>query len=62
MTIDVFGHQEAAECIAIDPNKISAVKQWPVSNTLKAQRSFLGFYGYYRRFFPWLLENFRAAA
>ncbi len=51
-TVTFLGHQVSAEGIATDPNKISAVKQWPVPTTLKALRSFLGFSGYYRRFVP----------
>ncbi|KAL0161724.1 hypothetical protein M9458_045449, partial [Cirrhinus mrigala] len=51
-TVTFLGHQVSAEGIATDPNKISAVKQWPVPTTLKALRSFLGFCGYYRRFVP----------
>ncbi len=51
-TVIFLGYQVSAEGIATDPNKISAVKQWPVPTTLKALRSFLGFSGYYRRFVP----------
>ena len=33
-----------------DPAKIEDVKSWPVPNSLKSVRKFLGFVGYYRRF------------
>ncbi|KAL2095623.1 hypothetical protein ACEWY4_007771 [Coilia grayii] len=48
--VTFLGHQISAEGIATDPNKISAVKEWPVPTTLKRLRSFLGFCSYYRRF------------
>lgn len=41
-----------------DPDKVSAVTQWPVPNTLKELRSFLGFCSYYRRF----IEDFSQVA
>lgn len=36
--------------VETDPEKVSALKSWPIPNTLKELRSFLGFVGYYRRF------------
>jgi hypothetical protein len=33
-----------------DPEKISAVKDWPAPTNIKELRQFLGFIGYYRRF------------
>ncbi len=36
--------------IAIDPEKVDAVKRWKQPTDLKSLRSFLGFCGYYRRF------------
>ncbi|XP_011860227.1 PREDICTED: uncharacterized protein LOC105557572 [Vollenhovia emeryi] len=38
------------EGITTDPEKIMAVKDWPVSHTKKQLRSFLGFCSYYRKF------------
>jgi len=32
------------------PEKISAVKDWPIPHTKKQLRSFLGFCSYYRKF------------
>ena len=33
-----------------DPDKISAVREWPASSTMKQVRAFLGLVGYYRGF------------
>ncbi len=45
-----LGHQVSAQGVSTDPDKISAVQEWPVPSTLKELRSFLGFCSYYRRF------------
>ncbi len=45
-----LGHQVSAQGVSTDPNKISAVQEWPVPSTLKELRSFLGFCSHYRRF------------
>ena len=36
--------------IQTDPEKLSAVKDWPAPKNVKELRQFLGFVGYYRRF------------
>ena len=36
--------------IKTDPDKISALRSWPVPSNITELRSFLGFAGYYRRF------------
>ncbi|XP_062420887.1 uncharacterized protein K02A2.6-like [Pungitius pungitius] len=45
-----LGHQVSAQGIGTDPDKIDAVKKWPIPSTVKELRSFLGFCSYYRRF------------
>jgi hypothetical protein len=34
----------------MDPNKVSVVETWPLPNSLRALRGFLGLTGYYRKF------------
>lgn len=36
--------------VQTDPDKVAAVKTWPVPKNLKELHSFLGFIRYYRRF------------
>uniref|UniRef100_A0A8P4GS98 Gypsy retrotransposon integrase-like protein 1 n=1 Tax=Dicentrarchus labrax TaxID=13489 RepID=A0A8P4GS98_DICLA len=45
-----LGHQVSSQGIGTDPDKICAVKLWPIPSTVKELRSFLGFCSYYRRF------------
>ena len=48
--IKYLGHQVSAQGISIPPEYTSVIKEWPIPNTLKTLRAFLGKCGYYRRF------------
>ena len=50
--INYLGHVVSKEGVSTDPDKITAVTEWPQSTTLHEVRSFLGFVIYYRRFIP----------
>lgn len=45
-----LGHVVSSEGVATEPNKTSAVEDWPTPTITKQVLSFLGFVGYYRRF------------
>lgn len=45
-----LGHIVSERGVETDPDKILALKSWPIPRTLKELKSFLGFAGYYRRF------------
>ena len=47
-----LGHMVEEGGISPDPEKVRAVKEWPVPRTETELRSFLGLAGYYRRFVP----------
>ena len=50
--VHYLGHVVSGKGIAVDPNKIKAVKDWPVPKDKHELRSFLGLCTYYRRYVP----------
>ncbi|XP_073510768.1 uncharacterized protein [Phyllobates terribilis] len=50
--VQYLGHVVSADGVAPDPDKITAIKEWPSPSSVKEVRQFLGLVGYYRRFIP----------
>ena len=57
-SIDYLGHVISENGISVDPNKITAITEWPIPKSITEVRSFLGTASYYRRF----VKNFVAIA
>lgn len=49
-SVRYLGHIVSERGVETDPEKVAALKSWPIPPNLKTLRSFLGFAGYYRRF------------
>lgn len=49
-SVRYLGHIVSRDGIETDPEKVKALKTWPLPRNLKELKSFLGFSGYYRRF------------
>lgn len=45
-----LGHIITTDGVKPDPDKLAAVESWPLPQTVRQLRSYLGFTGYYRRF------------
>ena len=56
--VTYLGHVVSQDGVATDPEKVSAVADWPVPNNLKELQAFVGTAGYYRQY----VESFASKA
>ena len=48
--IDYLGHIISSQGVEVDPEKIRAIREWPIPINIRQVRGFLGLTGYYRKF------------
>jgi hypothetical protein len=48
--IHYLGHITSKDGIVVDPEKIEAIREWPVPKNVIEVKSFMGLVGYYRMF------------
>ena len=48
--VSYLGHVVSEQGVAVDPDKIARIRDWPIPTTQSELRSFLGLASYYRRY------------
>lgn len=48
--MEYLGHIISIHGVAVDPQKVKSVVDWPITRNVKGVRGFLGLTGYYHRF------------